>query len=132
MRGNDAVRNNSKKIILICAIVFGGAFACAIFTSNPPERAATDALTAPIEKTAEVKKDSRALDVILLSEVSIEFGVIKFNHRAHASAEKDGGRGIACGTCHHDYMDEREYPEQPCSTCHYPSNQGRGPGKRPL
>jgi cytochrome c553 len=122
-----------KKTLIICITVIAGAWACALLSSAPPEPAtAYDAVTSATSKTADAKENQRALDMILLSEVSIEYGVIRFNHRAHSLDKKDGGRGIACGTCHHDYMDERECPEQPCSTCHYPSNQGKGPGGRPL
>jgi hypothetical protein len=121
-----------KKIFLPGILFLTGAWACALLSSAPPEPAAPDAATSATAKTADAKENPGALDALLLSDFSYEAGLVRFNHRAHFGTKKDGGRGIACGKCHHDHAEEREFPEQQCVTCHYPSHQGKGPGGKSL
>lgn len=60
----------------------------------------------------------RALDVILLCENSAEAGPLLFAHRRHYAASAEGGVGIPCAVCHHDYKPSSESVPEACSKCH--------------
>lgn len=63
-------------------------------------------------------KGPGALDLLLLSERSEENGAVRFRHRDHYGPVAEGGSGIDCETCHHDYEGEDEPPPGSCRTCH--------------
>ena len=66
-----------------------------------------------------------ALDRILLSEKSYEAGRVIFNHRLHYAPRAEGGRSIACKTCHHEYAGPDGDPPQACGNCHYSQSDSR-------
>ena len=121
-----------KRIFAIAVLFLTGAWACAIFSNAPDKPAQPDAITSASAKTPAVNDNAGALDSLVLSDFSYDAGMVRFNHRAHFGDKKEGGRGIACATCHHDHAADREFPEQQCSVCHYPSHEGRGPGGKSL
>ncbi|TET38286.1 MAG: hypothetical protein E3J72_03485 [Planctomycetota bacterium] len=61
-----------------------------------------------------------ALDVILLGDRAVLVGTFYFSHMLHYTDEKDGGYGITCVECHHEYKGNPEVPPRDCRSCHYP------------
>ena len=95
-------------IALLCAIV-----ACSIRWRTPPP-------------------PKRALDTILLCENSPEAGPLRFAHRRHYAAISDGGAGIPCQTCHHDYKPPSKTVPNACRECHASHGQKSEVSKSPL
>jgi hypothetical protein len=94
-------------------------WACAVYTAseqNPPE-------TAPV-----TQPNANALDEIALSDISTSIGPIKFEHKKHYTSKSDGGRGVACADCHHDYKPDGKTVPGSCRKCHYQAHSERGPG----
>lgn len=66
-----------------------------------------------------------ALDEIVLSEFSRDTpGIVLFPHRLHAAALEEGGRGIQCGSCHHDFEGPTANPPGSCRKCHLYHDHG--------
>jgi len=59
-----------------------------------------------------------ALDRILLSEKTDRAGPLIFDHRLHYGPQEEGGCGIACTECHHEYRGHGAEPPRACSECH--------------
>lgn len=62
---------------------------------------------------------SGALDNILLCEDSVERTPLVFPHRKHYGPRDQGGHGIACGSCHHDYEGPGAALPGSCRSCHF-------------
>ena len=73
-----------------------------------------------------------ALDTLTMCEYSPEAGVVIFKHRHHYASAENGGQGIGCIICHHDY----EGPDSPlpgaCRNCHPTHHDKNGKAKSPL
>jgi hypothetical protein len=74
----------------------------------------------------------RALDVVLLCEDSPDAGPMLFAHRRHYAASTEGGLGIPCASCHHDYKPSSASPPKACRECHASHGEKISKSKTPL
>ena len=73
-----------------------------------------------------------ALDRIVMSEHTTEEGIVVFDHHAHYASGDDGGAGIGCRMCHHDYNPNQPALTQACRVCHPTHDHTRLQSRVPL